>query len=179
MILTPELQNAFEETHYIVHHQPPFTLRVGKACPALDELLQARGQQGAAFITACNPNSQSMSSEGNASRQEELLADIRALSLISLPGIGRHRDNCWPDSESILILGINLDAAKALASKHGQWAFVWAPASGVPELVVLPQRPRPPISPAEREAGLRRMQEFSDGIRKALASGSLAGRDTP
>lgn len=177
--MTPELQKAFEETHYIVHDQPPFTLRIGQACPALDELLQAGGYTGAAFITAWSPYSQSLSQEENASRQRALLIDIQARGLASLPGIGQHPDNGWPGEESVLVLGIDLEAAKALAMKHGQWAFVWAAAAGVPELVVLPKGPRPPMSPEAREEGLRRMKAFSDGLKKALASGSLAGRDTP
>jgi len=142
MTLPPELQKAFEETHYIVHHQPPFTLRIGQPCPALEEQLHAREQQGAAFITAWNPYIKALSHEENASRQADLLTDIRARGLSSLPGIGQHPDNGWPGEESVLILGIALDAAKALASKYGQWAFVWAPASAAPELVVLPKRPQ-------------------------------------
>lgn len=121
MILTPELQKAFEETHYIVHQQPPFTLRVGKACPALDELLQARGQQGAAFITAWNPYSQLLSPAENASRQAELLADIRARGLISLPGIGQHSDNGWPGEESVLSRPGPGRTRWGCATGHGAW----------------------------------------------------------
>ena len=29
-MIEQELFRAFEETHYIVHHQPPFTLRIGQ-----------------------------------------------------------------------------------------------------------------------------------------------------
>lgn len=138
--MTPELQKAFAETHYIVHYQSPFTLRIGQACPALDELLQAGGYTGAAFITAWNPYSQSLSEEENASRERALLIDIQARGLTSLPGVGQHPNNDWPGEESVLIFGIDPEVAKALASKYGQWAFVWTPASGVSELVVLPKR---------------------------------------
>lgn len=131
----PELKKAFKETHYIVHHQPPFTLRIGHPCPALDELLQAGGHGSAAFITAWNPYAQTLSKEENSTRQIALLADILARGLTSLPGIGQHPDNGWPGEESALVLGINLDAAKALATKYEQLAFVWAPAASVPELV--------------------------------------------
>jgi hypothetical protein len=139
--MNPELRKAFEETHYIIHHQPPFTLRIGKTCPALDVLLQTGGHDGAAFITAWNPYSQSLDQNENASRQSALLTDIQTLGLTSLPGIGQHPDNGWPGEKSALILGIDLEAAKDLATKYGQWAFVWAPATGVASLITL----SPPI----------------------------------
>lgn len=56
--MSPELRQAFEETNYIVDHKPPFTLNIGQACPALNELLQEGGHEAAAFITAWNPFSQ-------------------------------------------------------------------------------------------------------------------------
>lgn len=58
-MLSHKLQRAFEETHYTVHHQPAFTLRIGQHSPELDALLQASGHDCAAFITACNPQGQS------------------------------------------------------------------------------------------------------------------------
>jgi hypothetical protein len=82
-----------------------------------------------------NPYAQTLRKEENATRQIALLADILAQGLTSLPGIGQHPDNGWPCEESALVLGINLDAAKALATKYDQLAFVWAPVAGVPELV--------------------------------------------
>ena len=51
-MIEPELLRAFEETHHIVHHQPPFTLRIGQHSTELDALLDARRQDSAAFITA-------------------------------------------------------------------------------------------------------------------------------
>lgn len=133
-----DLQPAFEQTHYIVHHQPPFTLRIGQACPALDELLQAGQHQGAAFITAWNPYSKPLSAADNAQRQSALLSDLHAQGLRSLPGVGQHPDNGWPGEESCLVLGIERQAAIALATQYEQWAFVWAPAGGVSELVFCP-----------------------------------------
>lgn len=130
-----ELRKAFDETHYIVHLKPPITLHIGQTCPELDSLLQTGGYIGAAFITAWNPYSQPLSQVENASRQSALLTDLQALGLTSLPGIGQHPANVWPGEESVLVLGIDLEAAKALATKYGQWAFVWAPAMGAPSLV--------------------------------------------
>ena len=133
--MPPELKKAFVETEYIVHHEPPFTLRIGQTCPALDELLQARKYKGAAFITACNPYSQQLNPAENGCRQTELLKELKSRSLFYLTGIGQHPKNGWEGEESFLILGIDLEAAKALAQKFEQWAFVWTTSKGVSTLV--------------------------------------------
>jgi hypothetical protein len=134
-MMPPELKKAFEETHYIVHHEPPFTLRIGQTCPGLDELLYAGKYKGAAFITAWNPYSQQLSPAENGCRQTELLKELQSRSLSYLTGIGQHPKNGWEGEESFLILGIDLQAAKALAQKFEQWAFVWTTSKGVSTLV--------------------------------------------
>jgi hypothetical protein len=57
--------------------------------------------------------------------------------MTALPGIGQHPNNGWPGEESLLVLGLQLEAAKALAHKHEQLAFVWTPRNGVSELVTM------------------------------------------
>lgn len=37
--LPPELVQAFSETNYIVHDQPPFTMNIGKPCLELKKLM--------------------------------------------------------------------------------------------------------------------------------------------
>jgi hypothetical protein len=81
---TPELVQAFSDTHYTVHSDPPFTLRIG--LPFVD-------------------------------------------------GIGQHPSNGWPGEASVLVLGLDRQAAMALAKAHEQHAFVWVGGDGVAELV--------------------------------------------
>lgn len=132
--MSPDLLKSFEETNYIVHHKPQITMRIGQTCPELQELLKAGGYTSAAFITAWNPYSQPLSEAANATRQCMLQSDINALHLTNMPGIGQHPSNNWPGEESLFVLGIDQDAARALARKYEQWAFVWIPASGIPEI---------------------------------------------
>jgi hypothetical protein len=61
---TPELLQAFKETDYTVHSEPPFAMRIGQACPELMTLMAQHKAQCAAFITACNPCTNSMRSCG-------------------------------------------------------------------------------------------------------------------
>lgn len=135
--MSPELRQAFEETNYIVDHKPPFTLNIGQACPALNELLQEGGHEAAAFITAWNPFSQPLTETENSIRQRSLIADVQGQGLNWIPGVGQHPNNHWPGEESIFIIGMDLDAASDLATRHGQWAFVWAPKDGLPKLISL------------------------------------------
>ena len=51
---TPDLVQAFSETHYTVQSEPPFTLRIGQPCPELMPLMAQHGSACAAFITAWN-----------------------------------------------------------------------------------------------------------------------------
>lgn len=133
--MTGSLFKAFEETHYIVHHQQPFTLRIGQSSPDLDALLQATGRDCAAFITAWNPMSQQLSQNENQRRQKNMLNELNARNLSIVCGIGQHPTNGWPGEESILVLGLELDAARTVAKAFGQIAFVWASKGALVQLV--------------------------------------------
>jgi hypothetical protein len=50
--LPPELLQAFAETHYIVHNEPPFTLHIDQPCPDLKALMAEKNALCAAYITA-------------------------------------------------------------------------------------------------------------------------------
>ena len=123
--MNDELQRAFEETHFIVHHQPPFTLRIGQPSHELDALLQTKGHSCAAFITAWNPMCQALDQAENQQRQKSLMDELATQKLTTLPGIGQHPSNGWLGEESILVLGLQLEAARTLAKAYGQLAYVW------------------------------------------------------
>jgi hypothetical protein len=133
--MNDELHRAFQETHFIVYHQPPFTLRIGQPSPELDALLQASGYDCAAFITAWNPMCQTLDVTENQRRQQSLKSELDARDLIALLGIGQHPSNGWPGEESILVLGLQFDAARALAKTYGQLAFVWVDINQPAELI--------------------------------------------
>lgn len=133
--LPQELLQAFAETHYIVHDEPPFTMRIGQSCPELKALMAERNALGAAFITAWNPFSRQLTDTENKARQDELKATLKKRGLTCCDGIGQHPSNNWPGEVSVLVLGLDLEAAKSLARHYEQHAFVWASADAVPELV--------------------------------------------
>ena len=130
-----ELAQAFAETHYIVHHETPFVIHIGRPCPELEALISEHNALSAAFITAWNPFSQNLLAKENEDRQDELKTSLKKRGLIYIDGIGKHPSNNWPGEASVLVLGLDLEAAKSLARHYEQHAFVWAASDGVPELI--------------------------------------------
>lgn len=133
--MSDELHRAFEETHYIVHHEKLFTMIIGKPCPELGKLMADHNALSAAYITAWNPFALKLSDKENEIRQQELKATLKKRGLAFIDGIGQHPSNGWPGEPSVLILDLDREAAKALAGHYEQLAFVWADKTAVPELV--------------------------------------------
>ena len=133
--LPPELVQAFTGTNYNVHHEPPFTMNIGKPSPELKKLMADSNALCAAFITAWNPFARKLSDGENEARQLELKVTLKKRGLAFIDGIGQHPNNGWPGEPSVLILGLDREASKALAGHYEQLAFVWADASALPELL--------------------------------------------
>lgn len=112
--LPAELLQAFNETAYIVHHEQPFTMNIGLPCPPLKSLMGEHNALCAAFITAWNPFSQRLSPQQNKVRQQELKAELKKRGQKCIDGIGQHPSNNWPGEASVLVLGIDLEAARSL-----------------------------------------------------------------
>ena len=58
--LPPELLQAFAETHYIVHHEPPLTMHIAQPCPEHKGLIADHNALAAAYIIAWNPFSRKL-----------------------------------------------------------------------------------------------------------------------
>jgi hypothetical protein len=139
--LAPALVQAYRETHYWVIADAaavvPFVLRVDEASKVLAGLHKEFGVDCSAFVTACNPWSESLTDEENFKRMEKLRHALRTRSLRWLEGIGQHPRNLWPGEPSVLVLGLSLAAAKVLAQDFEQNAFVWSGSDARPQLVLL------------------------------------------
>ena len=135
--LSPGLVQAYRETQYRTAEPGAMTLTVGQFNPALDLLQRERGATCSAFITACNPYSAELTPSENLQRQADLAAELSRRSLHFVEGIGQHPSNNWPGEPSFLVLGLDLEAAKALCTQWEQNAFVWSGADAVPQLILL------------------------------------------
>ncbi len=142
-VLDPATVAAYRETHYLVHADEVeggpgrFTLTIDQPSTALMSLYAATRHTQCAFVTACNPLSQNVPDEVNDARQAQLRQELAQRSLKFIPGIGQHPTNGWQGEPSFLVLGIALEASKALGNRHQQNAVVWAGADATPRLVLL------------------------------------------
>jgi Protein of unknown function (DUF3293) len=124
--LAPDTIQAYLETHYRVHGEPGFTLRVGEVCPELATALQQQRVDCSAFLTACNPFSQPLDEPANAARQTALAQELSRRSLAFLPGIGQHPSNDWPGEESFLVFGLERGRCRPATDPAAMNPWAWS-----------------------------------------------------
>lgn len=136
-VIHPELIQAYTETEFRVLEGQPLSIWVGKLNSDLLAVHKQYRVECSAFLTACNPFSQELSDEANSERQIALAKELTSRSLEFLPGIGQHPSSQWPGEPSYLVLGLTLEAAKALGARLEQNAIVWTGVNGVAQLILL------------------------------------------
>lgn len=134
--IDPTIIHAYRETRYCIEGDTPVTLHIGQRSGALAALHIAAGVESSAFVTAWNPFSRKCDDETNAELQHKLIDELARLGLRFVAGVGRHPSGDWAEP-SLLVLGISLDAAKALGIRYEQNAIVWCDADATPGLVLL------------------------------------------
>lgn len=137
-MLTSDLLAAYHATHYQVQGEDhAFTLRIGEYSPALDTLLQNSGYSCAAFVTAYNPYSQATHPECNQRAQQRLWSEMQQQAYEFLPATGIDPQGKWQGEDSLLILGIELQAARYLGQRYHQNAVLWMDCTAIPQLILL------------------------------------------
>ena len=136
-VIDPATIQAYLETHYHVHGEQPFILRIGQVSSDLASLYGRHNVDCAAFITGCNPFSRRVSKSENKDQQKALAKELAGRSLTFYEGIGQHPSNKWPGEESFLVLGLDHEAAKKLGERFEQNAIVCAGTDAMPQLVLL------------------------------------------
>ena len=135
--LNKDLISAYEVTNFHVKAEPAFTLNVGKESEELKALFKQNKVTSAAFITAWNPYSKSLSDKENQARNDQLENELFIRSLKFIDGFGQDPLGQWSGEESFLVLGIDLEASKTLGIQFEQNAIVWSDSDAVPELILL------------------------------------------
>lgn len=136
-VIDKAMVQAYLETEYRVFGNAPFTLKIGISSPALAALHKAHRVTSSAYITACNPFSQVFDEAANVKRQKAFAGKLQTQPLVFIDGIGQHPSNKWRGEPSFLVLGLSLEAAKALGVTYGQNAIVWCGPDAVPQLILL------------------------------------------
>ena len=130
------LHAAFRATLY--HFDSPageLRLKVDVRNPLLASLLNSRGVHSVAALTAFNPQGRRRDETANKLAQIRLHNDLQAAHYELLPGRNEDAAEEWVE-ESVLVLGITLTDAHALATRYDQLAFLWSEAAtATPRLV--------------------------------------------
>jgi hypothetical protein len=143
------LESLYRATDYLVEAPVgAFVLRIDAPSAALAALHARHGVRCSAFLSACNPASELRDAAENAAAHARLLAALRAAGHVGIEGWGRDPTGAWPAERSVLVPGLPLSGALALARRFGQSAFLHAGADAVPRLQWTAPRDRSSGSPA-------------------------------
>ena len=97
--------------------------------PELAALQDAHNVHTSAFITAWNPFSHPTDVATNTANHERLIRRISP-QWRHLPGEGVDPSGKWPAEPSVLVLGVELEMARALGREFQQHGIVWVCATG-------------------------------------------------
>jgi hypothetical protein len=128
------LEAAYRATEYRVFAEIPFSLRIDRFEPALAALLSQSGVTQAAYMTACNPGSHVQPDAANIDRMHALRADLKAAAYRFLEGAAVDPAGNWPNEPSLLVLGIEADAARIIGRHFGQNALLLIGSDATPRL---------------------------------------------
>lgn len=130
---------AYRATAYRVYAPGrELLLRIDQHDAQLAKLLREAWVERAALITAWNPGSQPQDPQRNLVLQQQLVDELAGAGHPCLAA----RNEAPPESgggwteESVLALDIDLPAARAIAARYGQLAFLWIDQQATPRLVV-------------------------------------------
>lgn len=133
-----ELLSAYRSTDYVVFKgTQEVVIRIGERSGVVEQLLHRFRSRSAAFITAWNPFSKTLSRIQNNYRQRCLLAHLRRLRRPSLHGEGRGTIGDWPPERSALVFQIDRRRAEAIGRNFRQNAIVFVQCGRPAELILL------------------------------------------
>ena len=135
--IDPKAIAAYRAAEYRVHDAPPFVLRLGLACEELGALYKRTRTNCCTYITAYRQFRPPGDDAQSVQRQAALAQEMQGRGLAFLTGVGRYRDHRWPGEPSYVVLGLALEAGRALGRKYAQNGFVWCGADAVARLVLL------------------------------------------
>jgi hypothetical protein len=131
------LIKAYEATNFHVSVNPEFILNINNPSGELQGIYKIHHLNCAAFITAWNPFSKPLSKTENIERNAKLKQELTNQCYLLLDGYGQHPLKEWPAEDSFLVLGLDLEQAKALGVKYEQNAVVWCDYDSIPKLILL------------------------------------------
>jgi len=136
-MLDETLIAAYRATDYVLFEDgaEAVTLNIGRASPAFDRVLDARGAETAVIVTGYNPRSVVLPDAENRLRHDQLRAVIEARGFDYALGEGRDPTGQWQAEIECVVFGIAVEAGLALARAFEQNAIVFVRRGAAPELL--------------------------------------------
>jgi hypothetical protein len=135
--LDPGLVDAYRRAQYVVFGEPELILCIGEPNDALDALLDEKGAETAAYVTAANPHGRRAGMTENLLAQTAFLEALREAGYACHAGEGRDPTEGWPAEPSVLVVGIPRTEAVVLGRSYKQNAIVFVERGRAPELLLL------------------------------------------
>lgn len=136
-MVDPQLVQAYVASLYRVF--PPgsaeHVLRIGHRHPAFDARLAGSGSRAWVVVTAWNPGSVPRSEQENAAAQRALSETLERAGLVAWPARGESPGREWAE-ESLCVLDLDPEQARALARRFGQLAVVHGELGGEATLLL-------------------------------------------
>jgi hypothetical protein len=136
--IAPDKLRAYRATQYCIGAgDDAVVLRIGERSSSAATLFAASGVNCGAFITAYNPRGTLQPEAANAAAHARLLERLLGLGITTIEGAGGEPGSDWTPERSVMALGLDLDAARAVGCEFDQDAIVWLGADAIPQLVLL------------------------------------------
>lgn len=137
MAVDPRLVQAYVGTLYRVFPpgSPEHVLRIGHHHPAFDARLAQSSRRSWVVLTAWNPGSVPSSEQENAAAQRALTETLDRAGLVAWPARGESPEGDWAE-DSLCVLDLDREQARALARRFGQVAVVQGEVGGEGTLVL-------------------------------------------
>lgn len=132
--ISETLITAYHATNYHVYTEPSFTLKVDQKSEQLLDLFHQKNCNSAAFITAHNPFSKTVSEVENNQRNEQLLKVIQQYETINGKGLSEDEQH---GEDSFLVLGLGPKESIEIGNQFEQNAIVWVGENAIPKLVLI------------------------------------------
>lgn len=136
-MVDPQLVQAYLGSLYRVF--PPgsaeHVLRIGGRHPAFDARLGESSSRSWVVLTAWNPGSVPRTEQENAAAQRALTQVLEQAGLVVWPARGESPERDWVE-ESLCVLDLDREQARALARRFGQVAVVQGEVGGEATLVL-------------------------------------------
>ena len=134
-MLDEKLVAAYAATNYaLLGEDEGLVLKIGRASPEFDAILDSRGVATAVIVTAYNPRSVVLTEAENQARHRALTDLLRERGHDFQIGEGRDPLGHWKAEVECVVYGLSLEIGLEIAHAFEQNAIVFIRRGGAPEL---------------------------------------------